>query len=179
MLSTTLNCCLTSTIWSSVMHMTHIISLSDALSNTLVFILLPLYSFAVITFYFTHYYYLSYFFHVISVYSLLIFHRLFSVLRQQTNFLTGILKVWSYLIKFGFICCGKCESFVEAVEALSEITSKFPFILPSQDNTVLATCFCQERFDWCVTVMWVILHGACINDVEDLHSLWLQPMSRI
>lgn len=35
----------------------------------------------------------------------------FSLLQQQANFLTGIIKVRSYLIKLLFICCGKCKSF--------------------------------------------------------------------
>lgn len=46
--------------------------------------------------------------------SVLVLSAVYSFLLQQANFLTGIVKVRSYLIKFLFICCGKCESFVKA-----------------------------------------------------------------
>lgn len=45
-------------------------------------------------------YYLLCFLHVICVFPVLICSGLLSALRQQLHFLTGIIKVWSYLIKF-------------------------------------------------------------------------------
>ena len=114
---------------------------------------------------FLHCYYLIFvfffffFFQIIYICSVLIYSIFFPGLLQQPNFLTGIIKVWSYLITFLFICCGKvCEGFAEArscaMHRSEKISSKFPFILPFLDNAILCSRFCQWPFGEWITVRW-------------------------
>lgn len=102
------------------------------------------------------------------------------MLLQQPNFLTGIIKVWSYLIKFLFICYGKCESFVESQSSALHLSQKLAAGFHSFCClwTILSCPVVSVNGEW-ITVRWVILRGACINDAEKLKSLCLQPASGI
>lgn len=87
------------------------------------------------------------------------------------NFLTGIIKVRSYLIKFLFICCGKCESFVEAQSCAVLCSQKLVAGFHSVCRLlIILSCPLVSVNGERIAVRWVILHGVCINDAEKLKS---------
>lgn len=160
MLSTTLNLCLTCTIWSSVMHMTYIISLPiHAFICSIIGYVPSLLLLNICGIFFKQ-----------SI-SVLFLSTLYSSLLQQPNFLTGIIKVWSYLIKFLFICCGKCESSVGAQSCAMRRSQKLAASFHSFCRLliILSRPLVSVIGEW-IAVKRVILHGACINDAEKLKS---------